>query len=186
MDRICLENRKFEKKSFEEFFKGKKEDISQFKKKMIISIRERTFVFPLRDTSSISCFRISITEISKADDFLIKFKSSLKIAIVFAVYLFLWFYIAVFVQSIYKQYGNNIFKICVMPLISMLFIKLVIIVNIMVLLTNIVLYYRGKDFVNKSKKNHFSKIIFAALVPPPALNHYIAVNYFIKILDLIR
>lgn len=186
MDQIYIENKKLEKESFREFFKGKKEGITQLQKKMIISISNRTFVFPIRDSSCISCFKISITEISKINDFLLKFKSSLKIAIVFALYLFLWFYIAIFVQSIYKQYGNNIFKICVMPLISMLFIKLVFVVNLMFFLTNLVLYYKGNTFVNNSKKTPFSKIIFAALVPPPALNHYVAINYFIKILDMIK
>lgn len=173
--------------SFSESFLGEKETITQVKKKkMIANINKRTFIFPLRELSHISCFKVSITEISVINDFLHRLKSSAKIIIMFAFYLLLWYYIAVFIQSIYKQYGDNIFQICVMPLISMFFIKLVFVVNIMIFVTTLLLHYKGASIVNSSKKNIYWNVIFIALVPPAALNHYMAINYFIKISEMYK
>lgn len=155
-------------------FLGTKEVIEK-PKKMILNIQTRSYTFPCKDSSIFNCQKITILPVSKFSDIGVFIKSSSKIFIVSAIYLVLWFYIAVFVESIYKQYGNNIFKICVMPLISMLFIKLVIVVNIMLLIATIVLYFKGKAFLNNAKNNVFVTVIFKALVPPLALNHYSAI-----------
>jgi len=153
-------------------------------KKMPLNIQTRSFTFPCKDSSIFFCQKITILPVSKFNDIVNLIKSSAKIILIFAIYLNLWFYIAVFVESIYKQYGNNVFKICVMPLISMLFIKLVIVINIMLLIATTILYFYGKTFLNKGKNNLFAIIIFKALVPPMALNHFSAIlNYqsFMKI-----
>jgi hypothetical protein len=59
-----------------------------------------------------------------------------------------------------------------MPLISMLLIKLVIVVNIMLFITTIILYFKGKEFINNFKRKFYKKVIFKVLVPPLALCHY--------------
>ena len=84
----------------------------------------------------------------------------------------------IFIRSIYQQYGDNFFKICVMPLISMLIIKLAITFNLMMLLTTIILYFWGDYFMIITKPPLFKFIIFKTFVPPLAFFHYSALKTF--------
>jgi len=158
-------------------FKGKKEVIKK-PKGFIVKISARNYIFPIKDSSKISSQTISIIKASVFSNLNNLIKTYTKIILIGTIYLFLWLFIAVFVESIYKQYGNNVFKICVMPLISMLFIKLVFIVNIMLLIATIIIYFRGKAYLNNAKNNIITTIIFQALVPPLALNHFSAITSY--------
>jgi len=155
-------------------FKGKKEEIKK-QKRFIVKIAARNFVFHCKDSSKFSSHTISIVEASVFSHLMNLIKIYVKILLVGTIYLFIWFYIAIFVESIYKQYGKNVFKICVIPLISMLFIKLVIFVNIRLLIAACILYFKGKEYVNNKKNNLLMTIVFKALVPPLALNHFSAI-----------
>jgi len=165
------------------FFKGKKEIIVN-SQKMIVIHSTRSYTFPCKDPSRFSCQKISFTKASKIDYFKNFLKGYTKIILIGTLTLILWLYIAVFVKSIYKQYGNGIFKICVMPLISMLFVKLVIIMNIMFLIATIILYFKGKEFINTAKKNLLMIVFFKALVPPLALNHFTAIVTYQNFIEI--
>lgn len=156
------------------FIQGKKE-IIESPKKFIAKYYSRSFIFPTKYSSIFSCNSISFIEPSNFDDIKSIIKGNIKIIIILIIYLILWIYIAVFVQVIYVKYGKNIIEICVMPLVSMLFTKLVIVVNIMILIATAILYFKGKEFINSTKHNMFMRIIFTTLVPPIALNHFSAI-----------
>ena len=85
-----------------------------------------------------------------------------------AIYLVLLFYIAGFVQTIYQIYGSNFYKICFLPLISMLFSNFIISTNIMILLSTVLMYFYGPDYVYKHTTLNLWRIIFNSLVPKDA------------------
>ena len=145
----------------------------------IFDHKKRIFNFYIKNRT-VSCFKISITNPQPINDLAQVIKSYMKTGLITFLYLFLWFYLAIFIQSIYKQYGKNIFKICVMPLISMLVIKLCITVNIIMFFTTVVLYYFGDYFSNRKKYALFPLIIFKALVPPLAFQHYEALKFYVQ------
>jgi len=155
-------------------FLGKKEIIKN-PKKMFITFGKRTFNFPIKDLNKIYCERITITEYSKINNLIIEMRSISKSTIYFFVFIFLWIYILIFIKTIYRQYGGNIFQICVLPLISMIFIKLLIEVNFFILITTIILHFKGKEYINNFKKKLVTKIIFKIFVPAPAISHYSAI-----------
>jgi len=159
---------------------GKKELINE-KYKMIINIKERGFTFPTKDIKIFTCLKISITPGNVYTFHINLIKTYLKITLISIIYLVIWVYIAIFVESIYKKYGDNIFNICVMPLISMLLVNLLIIKNIMLFISSIILSFFGKQYVNNTKSNILMIVIFKALVSPIALNHYLAILTYLNL-----
>lgn len=145
--------------------------------KKIVSIKERFFLFPNKE-DIFSCFQLSISPIPKLDYIAGVLRSSIKSLIIFAIFIYIWLNLMIFIQVIYKQYGKNIFKICIMPLISMIVIKLLVTFNIMMFLTTIILYYWGDYFLNTIKLPFLANIIFKVLVPPLAFHHYSALNMY--------
>ena len=65
-----------------------------------------------------------------------------------------------------------------MPLISLVFIKLCLTVNFMILITTLILYFKGPYFFNQRKYGVFYKIIFRAFVPNYAFQHYEALMMY--------
>jgi hypothetical protein len=107
---------------------------------------------------------------------------TVKLGLTAVILLYVWYWLAVFIQSIYTQYGTNIVKIVIMPLVSMLFTKFVITFNIMLFLSTILVYFFGARFYANSKSS-LEKIIFGALVPIIALNHHKAILMFRQIVN---
>jgi len=146
-------------------------------KKKLIVIKKRGFIFP-SNLNIFSCNQISITNIATLDYISGLIRTGIKTFIIIFLYLYIWLYLMVFIESIYKQYGKNIVKICVMPLISMLFIKLVITFNVMMFMTTVILYFWGDYFLNTIKLPLIPMVIFKGLVPPLAFHHYSALKLF--------
>lgn len=163
---------------FQVFLKSSREITPKLNKKMIFFITARSFNLPIKDSSKISCFKASFIEVTNANNIVILIKSYIKMGLIIAIYFLLWFYIAIFVESIYKQYGKNVIKICIMPLVSMLFIKLCIIMNIEFLLAALILYTKGKSYINTAKISLLYRLIFSIFVNPMAINHYCAILYY--------
>jgi len=155
-------------------FIGKNEIINK-PKKMTISIQKRSYTYPCKNSLIFDCQKITITESYNFDDLVPFVKPIIKIIIISCLCIVLWFYIAIFIQSIYKNYGKNIFKICAMPLITLLIINLVFVSNIKILIATILLYFKGKEYINRAKHNIFIKIIFKIFVQEIALNHFNAI-----------
>lgn len=147
----------------------------QFK---LITIKNRPYLFQANLEKQFSSQEISIHNIQGLDNLKILIKSHIKILLVLLIYLYLWIHLMIFIKSIYQQYGDNFFKICIMPLISLLIIKLTIIFNLMMFLSTIILYFWGDYFMKISKPPLFKFIIFKILVPPLAFLHYSALKTF--------
>jgi len=170
----------FQIENFEIFYKSNKINKPRMKFK-IFELKKRFFIFPT-NKKVFTCQQISIINPPILDYLAIFINSQIKTIIIFLIYLYIWLYLLVFIQSIYKQFGKNIIKICVMPLISMLFIKLTITFNVMMFLTTFILYLWGDYFIKTSKLPFIQMIIFKGLVPPLAFHHYIALRNFLELL----
>jgi len=152
--------------------------INKYKlKKKLITIKKRGFLFP-SNINIFTCNQITIINIAKLDYITGLIKTGIKTLIILFLYLYIWVYLMVFIQSIYKQYGKNIIKICIMPLISMLVIKLAITFNVMMFMTTLILYFWGDYYLNTIKLPIISMVIFKGLVPPLAFHHYSALKLF--------
>jgi len=166
----------FQIESFEVFYSSRK--INKNKKNYkIFEIKKRNYIFP-SNKNIFSCQQVSITNPPVFEYLAILIKSQIKTLIIIFIYLFIWLYLMVFIQSIYKQYGKNIIEICIMPLLSMLIIKLLITINLMLFITTIILYFWGDYFMNTLKLPFITMILFKGLVSPLAFHHYTALKIF--------
>jgi hypothetical protein len=154
--------------------------------KMIFKTRSPNFPEMSNENGGlkISCFQITVQnkevyELKKSPS--TKLRNIIKLSIAFCILFVVWFYIAIFVMSIYKQYGNNLFKICIMPLISMIVIKLGVTQNIMIFIATVLLYFFGNKMNAISKVSIFT-IIWSILVPLMAQNHHKAILIFRKLM----
>lgn len=147
----------------------------------MFEVKKRLFLFPIKN-NIFTCLQIYITNPPVLDYLANLIKTKIKTLFVIFLYLYIWLYLMVFIQSIYKQFGNNIIQICVMPLVSMVVIKLVINFNIMMFITTIILYFRGDYFINTSKLPLIANILFKGLVPPLAFHHYSALRIYEKLI----
>jgi hypothetical protein len=174
-----IKNKNKEKEKEKE--KGKEKE--KEKEKFIVKNEKRNFTFPIKDNSKykITCEKLSICKSVKESpfSFKIRIKRNSKRIIIFTLYLFLWIYIAIFMKNIYSKYGDNIFKICIFPLISSIIIKFFFTINLTIFISAIVLYHKGKIIINNKKPELFWKIIFDIFVPNMSLNHYIAIVNFV-------
>jgi len=169
----------FQIENFEISYESKKVNQSRRKYK-IFTVKNRSYNFPT-NKKVFTCNQISIINPPVLDYIDNLIKSQIKTILVIILYLYIWLNLLVFIQSIYKQFGNNIIKICVNPLISMLIIKLTITFNIMMFITSFILYNWGDYFIKNSKLNLIPLIIFKAFVPPLAFQHYNALKLFIEL-----
>jgi len=146
-----------------------------------LDITERKFLFPNR-ANNISRFQLQIINFEVKSNILILMRSSIKEIIIFSIYIILWIYTAVFIRHIYKEYGKNIVKICIMPLILMIFIKLFITFTFMLFLSAFILHFWGDYFLNMRKMPILQNILFSAFVSPLAFQHYSALMIYRKLL----
>lgn len=130
---------------------------------------------------NISCFQVSYSKLHSLQYLKNLITSEIKSTLIMFIYIFIWFYLMIFIQQIYKQYGNNIIKICVVPLISMLIVKLFITVNLMLFIATIILCKWGDYFLYSKKVAFIKQTIFNALVPPLALHHYAALRFYLRL-----
>lgn len=153
---------------------------SEKKYHTVIEIKKRTynFYFKKNENQEISCFKVSITKPKSFFEHTDSGKSWVKIFIILGIYLILWYFISIFVQNIYENYGENIFEICVLPLISMLFIKLLFTVNIKLLICTCVLYFSGDYFIRTKKFGILRKILLHLFVPIMAFKYYDALSFY--------
>ena len=100
--------------------------------------------------------------------------------LVLLMLLFIWFYLFIFVQEIYKKYGDNIVKICILPVVSRMGIALLITANIMAFISTVLMYFIGKRMYMQTKIS-ITKIVFQALVPPLCIFHHQSIIYFQEI-----
>lgn len=141
-------------------------------KRCLLIWKKRDFVFPQkRVNKNIQCEAISIIKHSPISYAIVKARIYIKTIIIITTYVFLLLFITLFIQNIYQKYGNNLIKLCFMPLVSILIIKLVIVNNFKIMITTLILYYKGKSFIN-AKQKLWKKILFKFFVPAIALNHY--------------
>jgi len=161
------------------YIANKEKKIKKYSK--IFEIKKRSYNFYIKNTK-VDCFQISIINYKSIRNRKQQITSNIKFIFIIFLYFYLWFQLFIFIQSIYMSYGDNIFKICVMPLISMIFTKLVIIENIMILLTTLVLFFKGKYYtsIRREKYTLLKKIIFNAFVPPMAFEHYEALVMYMQ------
>jgi len=169
----------FQIENFEIFYESKKANKSRMKYK-IFEFKTRFYNFPT-NKKVFSCQQISITNPPVLDYLANLIKTKIKTILIILLYLYIWLNLLVFIQSIYKQFGKNIIKICVMPLIYMLVIKLTISFNVMMFLTTFILFKWGDYFMKISKLPIIPMIIFKGLVPPLAFHHYTAIRNFIEL-----
>jgi hypothetical protein len=108
-------------------------------------------------------------------------RSWIKFLLITGLYIFIWLYSSVIILRIYQSYGNNFFKICVMPLISMIFIQMVVVANIMIFLSSVLSFYWGNFFYSMNKFS-ILKFIFSLLVPLLVQNHHKAILMYRNII----
>jgi len=141
--------------------------------------KQRNFVFSEIQTEQIECMYLHFKRIEIIPPLKKKFEPKVffKQFLVMIVFFVIWYYLLYFIQIVYQNYGQNFVKICIMPLVSMLFINLVITANIMLLIATIGMYYFGKQ-IYSIKQFSIKKIIFNALVPITASNHHQSILAF--------
>ena len=108
---------------------------------------------------------------------------NLKIFIIFGFFLYLWFGIANFIQIIYNKYANNIFELCVIPLITVFLMKIFITFNLLMLKTTLILYYFGQRFMRRRRPSFVGRIAKLLFVNDIAFIHYQAIDIYLTMIE---
>ena len=155
-------------------------------KPKVVTSKERKYNFYFKANNDYfpTCFYFSIQNYPNYRNWKAIVKLYIKQSLIFILYAYLLTNITVFIQLIYEQYADNIFKLCIMPLISMLVINLFITSNLQFFLTAIVLYYRGKVFltIHKLKLSTMDKLLKMIFVNDLAYMHYESIDLYKMIL----
>jgi hypothetical protein len=112
-----------------------------------------------------------------------KFPTYLKIFLISLIFIIIWISLLILIKSIYESYGNNFIKICIMPLVSLLFVKLFIIANVLIFIQTILLWKYGKKYYSNPKRSFLLNIIFKALVPPKSNNQFKSIISFREFME---
>ena len=144
----------------------------------------------MEEDTAVVCFFIKIInlKIKKSfnfGNFLLKVRFYTKIILIIGLYVYFIFNIASFVQIIHSKYGDGFYKICVIPLISMLFIDIFVTTNIMLVFATLIMFLYGKDIYGK-RNSRIKSMIFYALVPIDAQIEHKSIIGFTDIYDLLK
>lgn len=105
----------------------------------------------------------------------------IKYFVIMGIYTIISLYLAIFIQSIYAQYADNVFMLCIFPIISLLVIKLTITINIILFMSTVVMYVFGNKIYN-NKKINLCRIFYYCIVPIIAANHHNSILSFRQII----
>jgi hypothetical protein len=148
-----------------------------------IKIKSRNYLNITKYNDFITCMEISIIP-KKTYELTVELPSKMvyyiKMALIMLICVVLWIYLLIFIQSIYKQYGQSFFKICVMPMVSVLCIKMLITANLMIFISTFLAYFFGKRIYIQNKLTIYG-LIYRALVPVIAINHHKSIIMYLKL-----
>jgi hypothetical protein len=113
------------------------------------------------------------------------FNHLLKAILILSIFVVMWVYMLMFIKNIHEKYGENFVKICVIPLISMIFVQWLIVQNIVLFITTFLMYFFGKKLYHIKRFNIF-KFLFDCLVPITASNHHQAILLFRIIVEKMK
>jgi hypothetical protein len=106
-------------------------------------------------------------------------RSSLKAKLFVILFVSSYFFLFIMVTDIYNKYEDNIFKICITPLISVVVSKFLITQNIMILVHSFFMYKFGEKFYSDNRKNlNPLRIVFKYVIPPISKANHKAVLIF--------
>ena len=163
------------------YFEAKKQIKPGKKYFKIIETKERTYNH-FDKYQIIECFKLQIVNPRSLFDKKSKLMSIIKTVFIFVIFIFLWLNFAIFIQGIYEIYGDNLVFLCVLPLISIFFIKLLISDNISILQTTAFLYFFGKYYTSRRKYGLLQKIALRYFVSPLAFKYYEALFMYQQLL----
>ena len=158
---------------------------------MIISKRGSYIPYlEMEENTAVICFFIKIINLKSRNrfnfaNFLINLRIFTKIVTILVLYVYFIFNIGSFVQTIHANYGDGFYKICVVPLVSMLFVDIFITTNIMLLIATLMMFFYGNEIYGKRNFGIIA-MIFQALVPIDAQNEHRSIVGFIEIYDLLK
>ncbi len=163
---------------------------NKLKLKVNIYHKKRHFIFAIRkiNNKSPECFQIIIKKETKIKLSKFKLKNFLKTIVMFLMFIFLWVMLSFFINELVNKYGDSVFEMCIFPVFYMFLVNLIIVLNLKFLLMTIILYKKGKIYINMQKKPFFDLILFKCLVSPMALDHFESIiNYqeYVKNTDFI-
>jgi hypothetical protein len=111
-----------------------------------------------------------------------KKRSALKNKIFAFLFVSSYFILVIMVTSIYNKYENNIFKICISPLLSVVLIKFFVTQNIMIFIHTFFMFYLGEKFYSDfAKKFNPLGLVFKFVIPAISKTNHKAVLIYRKL-----
>lgn len=168
-----------------EFVKDKSN--KQFRRYGIVKSKLRKFSYCyIIDDREISCFFYCYyTPKFNLNNIKTIFLGTCKLILILLIICSIWVCLLFVIAEIYTNYGENIFKICIMPLISTLIVNLFIVSNLLILVSSYLMITKGV-FIYSIKSFSFLKLIFNALVPKTASNSHQSILLYKGIIDKIK
>jgi hypothetical protein len=165
------------------FFANSKKINPNKKYKKLILIDKRELLKKRNKDKNIECFSIKIinpTEFRNKNTYILTIIKSLIFVI---ITFYIYYNLMIFINTIHKNFGDKILQMCIMPVISMLFIQLFINMSINILITTILLIKWGKQRLFYHKAHIIKKFLFDIFVPPLALELYSGVLIYQSIFN---
>ena len=161
------------------------------KKQNHISISsQRSYVLRFNNEKlviSSMCISIIDKNILKEESKTKRFRAKLKLNLYSIIFLFSWIFLFVMITDIYNKYEDNIFKICVSPILSVMVIKFLVTQNIMIFIHTLLMHKFGEQFYmdNRKKFDPFT-LAMKYFVPPIAKAHHKSILACSKLIEAIE
>lgn len=111
----------------------------------------------------------------------VNFKMIIKLTFVFVVLLGVWIYLIFIITDIYINYNDNLFKVCIMPLVSTIIINMCIVTNVMIFISTSLLFYNVKR-VRHFKLSFLKRLVYNMFVPITADDYFESIKIYKNIL----
>jgi hypothetical protein len=111
-----------------------------------------------------------------------KKRSELKTKFFILIFISSYIFLVIMVTNVYNKYEDNIFKICISPLLSVVISKFLITQNVMIFVHSFFLHFFGDKFYSDNRKTmNPMGIVFRFVIPPISKANHKALLTFLKI-----
>ena len=132
----------------------------------------------------IEMFCMQIVDVEELNDERkkIRKRSSLKNKIIVFLFISSYFILIIMVTSIYNKYEDNIVKICISPLVSVVLIKFFVTQNIMIFVHTFFMFFFGEKFYSDFAKSlNPLGLVFKFVIPAISKTNHKAVLIYRKL-----
>ncbi len=185
------EHLKYSIHTFSEMFERTRKKNELYKiKEFLTPISRRSYILRTKEGKrSIDSISVHFTDKEilnqKANE--LKLRAKMKSIAYMSLFVASWMYLFVMITDVYNKYEDNMYKISISPLVSVMLIKFLGTQNVIIFVHTLIMHFFGeKTYFTKKKTLNVVNLVFDYFVPPIAKANHRAILAFSKLMKAIE